>query len=273
MTPRIAELHHYPVKSCAGIALDEAILEPAGIRYDRDWMVVDEAGVFVAQRGGSRSRGIGVRELCHVRPALTPTHLELRAPDMPALRVPLGQGKVATSVRVWSRTLPATDEGSEASQWLTAYLSRFRPGQYRLVRIHRPEANVLGFVDDDALLVQSRASLDDLNSRLLEPVPQNRFRPSIVIEGIEAYEEDRIEEWMASGLTFRGQALCTRCPITMTDQATARQGHEPLRTLAAYRRIPTGVAFGRYFRHDRPGRLRRGDRIEVLTRRRTPVPM
>lgn len=271
MTVRIAELYHYPVKSCAGIGLDEAVLDPSGIRYDRDWMVVNEEGVFVAQRGGSRNRGIGVRELCHVETAMTPRHLELRAPDMPALRVSLDGGGTSTRVRVWGRALPAHDEGTEASDWFTTYLSRYRPDRYRLVRIQRTAPDVNGFVDDDTLLLQSRASFEDLNARLGDPVPIDRFRPSIVLEGTAPYEEDRIETFASSGMTFKGKALCTRCPITMTDQRTAELHHEPLRTLATYRRVPAGVAFGRYFQHDRPGRLRRGDVVEILAHGAPPV--
>ena len=38
---RIARLCVYPVKSCAGLDLTEAVLTDAGLDLDRAWMVVD----------------------------------------------------------------------------------------------------------------------------------------------------------------------------------------------------------------------------------------
>jgi uncharacterized protein YcbX len=75
----------------------------------------------------------------------------------------------------------------------------------------------------------------------------NRFRPSIVLGGVEAYAEDHIREIDAGAVTLRLVKPCTRCVITATDQATGtRDGDEPLRTLKGYRfdRALRGVVFG-----------------------------
>ena len=93
----------------------------------------------------------------------------------------------------------------------------------------------------------SQASLDDLNSRLPQPLPMNRFRPNIVVDGLPAYGEDDVHEFATDGVTLRGVKPCTRCTITTTNQATAeREGEEPLRTLRSYRfsRELKGVLFG-----------------------------
>jgi hypothetical protein len=50
MSGRIARLFVYPVKSCAGVELQEAVLTETGLELDRAWMVVDEQGEFVSQR-------------------------------------------------------------------------------------------------------------------------------------------------------------------------------------------------------------------------------
>lgn len=259
MKARIARLTFFPVKSCAGTDADSVGVSPAGIRLDREWMVVDENGVFVAQRGGSRSRGIGIPALCFIEAKTGAKELMLRAPDKAVLRVPLQNAGPTRQVRVWSRTLDATDEGPEAAQWLTDFLAPHRPGQYSLVRIRRGDSSTLGFVDDAALHVVSQSSLDDLNGRLSTPVPMDRFRPSIVLEGTEPYWEDHVETLVGESVTLRGGALCTRCPITATDQRTGILGKEPLTTLATYRRTPAGVAFGRYMQPVETGRMRVGE--------------
>ncbi|MDZ4358796.1 MAG: MOSC domain-containing protein, partial [Variovorax sp.] len=50
VSARIDQLWIYPVKSCAGISLNEAELTETGLAYDRSWMVVDAQGEFVTQR-------------------------------------------------------------------------------------------------------------------------------------------------------------------------------------------------------------------------------
>ncbi|HEX2492357.1 MAG TPA: MOSC domain-containing protein, partial [Steroidobacter sp.] len=103
------------------------------------------------------------------------------------------------------------------------------------------------FTDGFPWLLISQASLDDLNARLPAPLPMNRFRPNIVIDGTAPYVEDRAAAFMLDGVTFRPVKPCTRCAITTTDQASAeRTGEEPLRTLRSYRYSEElkGVLFG-----------------------------
>ena len=66
MTPRVAGLFVYPVKSCGRIALERAEVEELGIRSDRRWMVVDERGRFLtsARFRGWRRSAWGSRTAC-----------------------------------------------------------------------------------------------------------------------------------------------------------------------------------------------------------------
>ena len=61
---------------------------------------------------------------------------------------------------------------------------------------------VTEFSDGYPILVISRASLADLNSRLPKALPMERFRPNIVIDGVDAYDEDRIHELRAGPVTL-----------------------------------------------------------------------
>ena len=265
----VAGLHVYPIKACGGIALQHADAGRMGFRHDRQWMFVDERGMFVAQRD-SRGAGVAIRSACQVRTAIADHALTITAPGMRALNLPVdGVAGDEVPVRVWDSRVSAIDQGDEAGQWATQFLSRERPGRYRLVRMaddsHRAapigEAE-LAFGDAYPFLIISEESLADLNSRLEHALPMNRFRPYIVLRGGAPYEEDALDRFRIGNVEFFGTTLCLRCPTTTTNQETAERGKEPLRTLATYRRQPDGVVFGRNFNHAGRGTLRIGDRVE-----------
>ena len=158
-------------------------------------------------------------------------------------------------VTVWRDRVSAFDQGDEPAAWISALLGR----DARLVRIDpaaRRRCDPAWTADAEAhsrfsdgypLLVVSRASLDDLNSRLPAPLPMDRFRPNLVLDGLPPYGEDEVHEFTAEGIRLRVVKPCTRCSITTTDQAAGVvAGDEPLRTLKSYRWDAAlhGVTFG-----------------------------
>jgi uncharacterized protein YcbX len=254
----VAELHLYPVKSCAGIALTEAMLGPAGLEFqsvaDREWMVVEAAsGQFRTQRQLPR--------MALITTAITDGVLQLNAPAMPDLRVPLDahQGKAPVlDVHVWDHACKAFDEGHEAARWLSDFLgsavklARFDAAHRRL---SNPEWTGTvearnRFSDGFPLLVISQASLDDLNARLAkagrESLPMNRFRPNLVLGEVGPYDEDRIESLTGEGLRLRPVKPCPRCSIPSIEQTTGEAGPDPLDILVLYRGDARtgGVVFG-----------------------------
>jgi len=254
----IASLHLYPVKSCAGVALTEAILGLAGLESqgiaDREWMVVDAAsGQFRTQRQLPR--------MALITTAITDGALLLNAPAMPALRVPLDahQGKApALDVRVWDHACKAFDEGNEAARWLSDFLgSAVRLARFDAAhrRLSNPEWTGTvearnRFSDGFPILMISEASLEDLNQRLRkagrEPLPMNRFRPNLVLGDVGPYDEDRFESLAGDGVRLRPVKPCPRCAIPSIEQATGEPGPDPLDILARYRGDARtgGVVFG-----------------------------
>ncbi len=246
---RIAGLFIYPVKSCAGIALQEALLTETGLDLDRAWMVVDEAGVFVTQREAPR--------LALVQPALRGGDLVLRAPGMLALHLPVDRVEAPTQARVWNDDVPAWDMGAVAAQWFSDFLGR----PLRLVRFdpdHRRLSSLKWtggveapnqFADGYPILVASQASLDELNRRLQTaghaPVGMARFRPNLLLDGLEAHNEDSLGHLLVEtdgpGPAARLQAVkpCTRCPIPNIDPATALSDPAVGDTLQGYRSLPS----------------------------------
>jgi uncharacterized protein YcbX len=243
----IAALHVYPVKSCRGVSLDVATVTGAGLEHDREWMFVSPEGRFLTQRELPRLSVIGTE--------LRGGYLRLSAPDRSPLAVPLDGRGPALEVTVWRDRCRALDEGDEAAAWISDFagralrLVRFDPSQRRVsdrswtgpVEAHSR------FADGFALLAISLASLADLNARLPAPLPMDRFRPNLVLEGLPAYGEDSVGDLVAGETRLRAVKPCTRCAITTTDQATgAVTGDEPLRTLKTYRwnAALRGVTFG-----------------------------
>jgi uncharacterized protein YcbX len=89
----------------------------------------------------------------------------------------------------------------------------------------------------------AQASLDDLNRRAIaqgrQAVPMNRFRPNIVIDGVEAFEEDYAASYLLqNGIQLRPVKPCPRCPIPAVDQLTGEVGASPVDILQSYRANP-----------------------------------
>ena len=266
LTARIEQLLIYPVKSCAGVALPEALLTDTGLDLDRAWMVVDAEGEFVSQREAPR--------LALVQPQLKADELVLRAPGMLALHIGIDRVESPLSVRIWDDQVPAWDLGAVAAQWISDYLAQPQPGEARpsvgpcrLVRFdpaHRRLSSLKWtggleapnqFSDGFPLLVLSQASLDGLNQRLQAagqaPVTMARFRPNIVLSGLQAHDEDRLA-WLqldAEGGPVRLKLVkpCPRCPIPNIDPTTALSHPAVGDALQGYRqdaRVGGAVTFG-----------------------------
>ena len=244
---RLVALNTYPVKSCRGIALDAARIGDTGLEDDRHWMLVRPNGRFVTQRELPR--------MALIATAVTADGLTLTAPSAPTLTVAREVAGATLAVTVWKFSGSGIDCGDEAAEWCSRWLET----PLRLVRfdVRTPREcsaewtgqtrAVTEFADGFPILVISRASLDELNSRLPQALPMERFRPNLVIDGIAAYDEDRIHELRADGIALRLVKPCTRCSITTTDQqAGVVDGIEPLATLKSYRFDSElrGVAFG-----------------------------
>ncbi len=241
---RIARLFTYPVKSCAGVELQEAVLTETGLDLDRAWMVVDARGEFVTQRQLPR--------MALVQPQLKQHELVLRAPGMLALHLAIDQVHSPCKARVWDDEVPAWDMGAVADQWFSDFLGqplklvRFDPDHRRVSSLQWTGGleGLNQFSDGYAVLVASQASLDGLNARLAAaghaPVGMERFRPNIVLEGVEAHDEDRLG-LMRIGADIPAALLpvkpCPRCPIPDIDPRTAESSPEVGDALRAYRRL------------------------------------
>ena len=263
MTLRLTGLTIYPIKSARGISLSESPVDEFGLSHDRRWMVVDRNGEFISQRSHPR--------LALVTPEIGDGALLISAPDMPVLEVPLQPlESVLTRVRIWDDTVEATWLGERAAHWFSQFLECSCSLVHMSKHTERPAnptyaplGTRVSFADAYPFLLISEESLADLNGRLDEPLPMNRFRPNLVIAGATPYAEDRWDRIQISNLRLRLVKPCDRCVITTTDQTTTERGREPLRTLSTYRKVNGQVMFGQNAVHEQTGRLRLGDAVVV----------
>ncbi len=263
---RIASIVIYPIKSAAGITLDTCEVEARGLAMDRRWMVVDNRGDFLTGREFPM--------LTQIRPQLKDAGLQVSAPGARELFIPLHTGSaVKEFVTVWDDECLALAAGGEVDAWFTTVLGTpcrlvyMSDDSRRPIDVHhsRP-GDLVSFADGYPLLLISRASLNDLNTRLSEPVSMRRFRPNLVVDGCVAYEEDGWRSIRVGEAQFEGVKTCARCVFTTIDPDNGEKhpGLEPLRTLGAYRRgLDGSVFFGRNLIPRSLGRVRVGDCVNV----------
>lgn len=244
----LQSLHLYPVKSCHRIDVDSATAGERGLQGDREWLVTDSAGRFLTQRSHPA--------LALIRPAFEADQLWLSHPRLAPLALPRDgdEGWPRRRVRVWDDEVDAALAGPEASAWVSEAVGAdallVRAGAATQRQPAGPWRGDLpapvNFPDAYPLLVCNRASLEDLNGRLPEPLPMTRFRPNLVIDGLAPYAEDGIEELRFGAVRLRLVKACTRCSTTSIDQESGAAAGNPLPVLKTYRwdRALRGITFG-----------------------------
>lgn len=266
---RVSELYVYPLKSGAGISLDVMSLDVMGPRFDRRWMLVDDAGRFISQREEPR--------LSLVKSALQGGTLVVSALHREPLAVPPTDPEAPRiQATVWSDVVDVVHVSCDADAWFSELLETrcrlvyFPDDSIRVAdRTFNPEGRRVGLADGFPLLLIGAASIAELNERIVArggyALPMNRFRPNLVVEGSSPWAEDdwqSIEIGEGSSVHMSIVKSCARCAIPTVDQNTALRGKEPLATLATYRRGPDGSVYvGQNVIHERPGVIRVGDPV------------
>lgn len=248
---RLAELHVYPLKGARGISLERADVLAGGLRHDRRFMLLDARGDFVTQRKHPRM-ALVTTALVRGEGALddAPNRLVIATPGAGPLEIELAPLGPRRTVRIWDDDVQAVVLTGPVVEALSEHLAERCSLVYMPDDVVRPveapygaPTDRVGFADAYPVLLAARSSLAELNARLDAPVPMNRFRPNLVVEGGEPYAEDAHRRVRIGALTFRMPKRCSRCIVTTVDQRTAAVGKEPLRTLARYRAVDNNVYF------------------------------
>ncbi len=289
---KLTEINIYPIKSLKGISVESAKVEARGLEYDRRWMLIDGNQTFMTQREFPQMATINV--------GVDDNLLYVTADGFGTLELPFApETGDRRQLEVWGN--PCEGEAYEAviNEWFSDAIGEacelvYMPDDARrnISELFNKGDEIVSFADGYPLLVIGEASLADLNTHILtaereagrladfRPLPMNRFRPNIVVEGSEPFAEDHWTRIRVGDAVFRATKPCARCVITTIDQARGEfDGKEPLKTLASYRMAqhaipntyeslgmtPTAVLFGQNLIPETPGAtIRVGDVFEVI---------
>jgi uncharacterized protein YcbX len=252
---RVTALAVYPLKGASAVPLGELELDAMGPTGDRRFCLARPGGRVFTQRDDA--------SLARLRAAARTGGLSLQF-DGETFEVSAGEFTHEGRIRVWSRETVARIAAGDVN----AALRRWFGTPLQLARLDRPvqrEGAALAFGDAAALLVTNVASLDALNAALAAPLPMDRFRPNIVVDGAAAYAEDGWRRLRVGEALLSPVHPCGRCEVTTIDQEFgAVLGDEPLRTLSRLRMQDGEAVFGVRYSVERPGCVRVGDPVEAL---------
>ncbi len=245
----LSEIYIYPIKSLGGIRLDRAKVQGKGLQFDRRWMLVDKAGVFLTQR---------------IHPAMALFKLEIQSDHIsitfrkgekihPSTSFNIGtpDSDKWMKAKIWDDEVNVIEVDPEISQWFSQHLGmtcklvsfpeeKSRPVDPR----YKVNDEHVSLADAYPFLIIGQSSLDDLNTRLPQPLPMNRFRPNFVFTGGDPYEEDNWRNLSIGKNRFAAVKKSARCTLTTVNQDTGEKGAEPLRTLSTYRKVDNKIYFG-----------------------------
>lgn len=241
---KIKELHIYPVKSLGGISLQEARLTSKGLMYDRNWMLLDENGVFMTQRKFPKMALIQTKiedgDLVFSQKKTSSTA------SIPILK----KYGVTLQSKVWNNSCEVQKVDS-IGEWFSDVFG------FRCTLVFFPEQNIrtkdtengvvqnlTSLSDKSPVLITNTASLEELNGRLEDKIPMNRFRSNIIFTGKNAYEEDDWESVKIGETEFKTVEICGRCKLINVDHLTGEPTMEPLPTLSTYRKMGREIKFG-----------------------------
>ncbi|HVG14352.1 MAG TPA: MOSC N-terminal beta barrel domain-containing protein [Chitinophagaceae bacterium] len=270
---QVSQLFVYPIKSLGGISLTSAAVTDRGLQYDRRWMLVDDGGQFMTQRTISGMALLGTE--------LTPDGIRVYHKESKAeVLIPFETSGPTVMVQVWSSRCKAIIVDETINGFFSDVLSKscklvFMPPSTnrRVDGRYASNKETTTFTDGYPFLLIGQSSLDDLNSRLEEKLPINRFRPSIVFTGGTPYEEDTMARFSINTIEFFGVKLCARCIVTTINQDNATKSKEPLNTLSSYRKVNNKIYFGQNLLHRGEGIISVGDTIHVEEKKAARVPL
>lgn len=265
----LSQINIHPIKSLGGISLQSSQVEMRGLQYDRRWMLVDEKNNFITQRLHPEMALLKVEINNDL---LTIKHLNNKLSPLTIPLMPYGDEQI--KVQIWKDNVNALKYNSDINNWFTKAIG------FKCSLVYMPDSTkrkvareyahnkLVSFADGFPFLIIGEESLNDLNKRMDEPLPMNRFRTNFVFSGGNPFDEDNWNTIKISNIVFHLVKPCARCVITTINQNTGIKGKEPLKSLANFRQKNNTVMFGMNMVADGMGYVKVGNELEVNNRSR-----
>ena len=249
--------------------MNSVSISPTGIEGDRQLMIIKD-GKFVNQKRLPKLATVSTRRISE-------STIEFESQETEAITHEKQSTGEELTIDFYTNLVPVIDQGDAIASWISEVIDN----DVRVVALKSTFTRTVPldefalvdgidqsrFVDVAPILVTNVASLEDLNSRLEQSIPMNRFRPNVVIEGLEAFAEDSVISLESGDLKLVRATYCERCAITCTDQETGERNNEPINTLKTYRHRENGYAggvmFGTYMGVEGTASLKVGDTLTI----------
>ena len=271
----LTEINIYPIKSLGGISLKSSVVEDRGLKFDRRWMLVENASHRPVSLGLKNQfitqRAYPQMALLQVSVKENGLSIKQKSKDISELFIPFNYDhKETRDVIIWDDIVQGSFYDNSIDEWFSEILNvncrlvYMSDLTFRKVNPARVKNKIVSFADGYPFLIIGQSSLDDLNSKLNKPLPMDRFRPNLVFTGGIPFEEDNWNSFKIGEVIFRAIKPCARCVITTIDQETAARDEEPLLTLSKYRKTDNKVLFGMNLVCETNGQVIVRDKIELL---------
>lgn len=265
----VTQLNFYPLKSAAALSANEAFVTQEGLVGDRRFMLAKPDGHFISARTHPRLQRIQIQtvagglNLQYGDYCLAVRHNAFLQQDV--------------SAQVWDDHFTALSTHPEYDAWFSQILGE--PLQLLWLgeqsqRYREPINTAVSFADGYPLLLISEASLHDLNLRTDAKLLMSQFRSNIVVADTRAFAEDGWRRVRIGEVEFLVAKPCSRCVMTTIEAGSEHFNalKEPLATLVNYRRGSDGeVYFGQNLIPLNEGRIKQGDKLEVLEYASAPI--
>lgn len=265
---KLSAIYMFPIKSLQEVSLNSTRVFGWGITYDRRWMLVNKHGEYQSLKK--------VAELAKFGIDLDGRYMKISHPDSSVkLRVPveISEGR-KMQVRIMNDFCDAIIGSQQYDRWFSDILQRETHLVYitdESLRMVNPKYagndEKVGFANNYPLMMIGQASLDDLNTRLKEPVVMERFRPNLVFTGGKPFEEDEFSEFEIGDCLFKAVKPCARCVVINVEPGTGITSPDPLKTLGTYRTFGKDINMGQNLLCIREGKIEVGQELCIKSRR------
>jgi hypothetical protein len=256
----VKELYIYPIKSLAGIRVENAKAEEMGFENDRRWMLIDHENHFITQRNHP--------SLSQFYPKINGDKISINHLDKNhefSISETLDELIFSS---VWDDETKVVEVNKATSKWFsevlgfTCKLVKITNNGDRKHSSSKLDTTInVSLADGYPYLLIGSESLNFLNEKLEEKITIERFRPNIVIGSSIAHEEDSFGNFQIGTVNFKNAKPCGRCIMVNNDPKNGIVKKEPLNTLSSYRKVDNSILFGTNVMCLNEGEIRVGDAL------------